>query len=51
MQPLIDQGQLILPFGDFEAAAGQGYYLVHPLRESVPVRVRVMIEWLRECAQ
>lgn len=50
VQPLIDQGQLILPFGDFESIAGQGYYLVHPRRETVPVRVRVMMEWLRVIA-
>lgn len=50
VQPLIDQGLLILPLGDFEPAVGQGYYLVHPPRASVPVRVRVMIEWLLECA-
>ncbi|TDF84457.1 DNA-binding transcriptional regulator DsdC [Pseudomonas sp. H9] len=51
VQPLIEQGQLILPFGDFEPAAGQGYYLVYPVREPLPLRMQVMIEWLREVAQ
>ncbi|MGH8466286.1 MAG: LysR substrate-binding domain-containing protein, partial [Pseudomonas sp.] len=50
VQPLIDQGALILPLGDFQASTGQGYYLVHPRREQLPMRVKVMIEWLRECA-
>ncbi|KJK08311.1 DNA-binding transcriptional regulator DsdC [Pseudomonas tussilaginis] len=51
VQPLIDQGLLILPLGEFEPAVGQGYYLVHPPRDPLPLRVRVMIEWLRECAE
>lgn len=46
VQPLIDQGLLVLPLGDFESVAGQGYYLVHPPREPMPLRIRVMIEWL-----
>jgi len=50
VQPLLDQGLLILPFGGFEPTAGQGYYLVHPPREPVPLRVKVMIEWLQACA-
>lgn len=48
VQPLIDQGLLVLPLGGFEPTAGQGYYLVHPPREPVPLRVQVMIEWLLE---
>ncbi|CAI8841470.1 DNA-binding transcriptional regulator DsdC [Pseudomonas donghuensis] len=50
VQPLLDQGALILPLGGFSQAAGQGYYLVHPPREPLAQRVRVMVEWLRECA-
>ncbi|WP_442113676.1 DNA-binding transcriptional regulator DsdC [Pseudomonas sp. NUPR-001] len=50
VQPLIEQGQLILPFADFQAA-GQGYYLVYPAREAIPLRLQVMIEWLREVSR
>ncbi|QBF27048.1 DNA-binding transcriptional regulator DsdC [Pseudomonas tructae] len=50
VQPLLDQGALILPLGGFSQTAGQGYYLVHPPREPMPLRVQVMIDWLRECA-
>ncbi|CAM3774604.1 DNA-binding transcriptional regulator DsdC [Pseudomonas wadenswilerensis] len=49
VQPLLDQGALILPLVGFSQTPGQGYYLVHPPHDPLPLRLRVMIEWLQGC--
>ncbi|MFM2087316.1 MAG: hypothetical protein RLZZ237_2185 [Pseudomonadota bacterium] len=46
VQPWLDSGQLILPFGGFSLASSQAYYLVHAARKPLPARVQALVEWL-----
>ncbi|WP_425251552.1 DNA-binding transcriptional regulator DsdC [Janthinobacterium sp. NFX145] len=46
VQPWLDSGQLILPFGDFSLASPQAYYLVHSGRAALPARVQALFDWL-----
>lgn len=46
----IDSGELVLPFGGFREVTGYGYSLVHPPHETMPRRLKVLIEWLVEQA-
>ncbi|MGK5079906.1 DNA-binding transcriptional regulator DsdC [Janthinobacterium sp. HLX7-2] len=53
VQPWLDSGQLILPFGGFTLASPQAYYLVHresSLRGPLPVRMQALRDWLLEQA-
>ena len=45
VQPWIDSGQLVLPFGGFALASPQAYYLVHAAR-TLPARVQALLDWL-----
>lgn len=45
-QHLLD-GSLVLPFGDFIEANGQGYHLVHRPLDPMPRRLQALIDWLR----
>ena len=45
MQPWIDSGKLVLPFGGFALASPQAYYLVHAAR-TLPARVQALLDWL-----
>ncbi|WFR76976.1 DNA-binding transcriptional regulator DsdC [Janthinobacterium rivuli] len=46
VQPWLDSGQLILPFGGFALAGPQAYYLVHAARTPLPARVQALFDWL-----
>ncbi|MDZ5633770.1 DNA-binding transcriptional regulator DsdC [Janthinobacterium sp. GMG1] len=46
VQPWLDSGQLILPFGGFALASPQAYYLVHAARTPLPGRVQALFDWL-----
>ena len=46
VQPWVDSGQLVLPFGDFSLASPQAYYLVHSGRAALPARVQALFDWL-----
>ncbi|MCA1859281.1 DNA-binding transcriptional regulator DsdC [Janthinobacterium sp. HSC-3S05] len=46
VQPCLDSGQLILPFGGFALASPQAYYLVHSGRAALPARVQALFDWL-----
>jgi len=46
VQPWLDSGQLILPFGGFSLPSPQAYYLVHAARTPLPARVQALVEWL-----
>lgn len=45
VQPWLDSGQLILPFGPFALRSPQAYYLVHAARP-LPARVQLLLDWL-----
>ena len=45
VQPWVDSGQLVLPFGGFALAGPQAYYLVHAARP-LPARVQALLDWL-----
>ncbi|PIG30891.1 LysR family D-serine deaminase transcriptional activator [Janthinobacterium sp. 35] len=45
VQPWVDSGQLVLPFGGFALASSQAYYLVHAARP-LPARVQALLDWL-----
>ena len=45
VQPWIDSGKLVLPFGGFALASPQAYYLVHAARP-LPARVQALLDWL-----
>ena len=45
VQPWVDSGQLVLPFGGFALASPQAYYLVHAARP-LPARVQALLDWL-----
>lgn len=45
VQPWLDSGQLVLPFGGFALASPQAYYLVHAAR-ALPARVQALLDWL-----
>ena len=45
VQPWVDSGQLVLPFGGFALASPQAYYLVHAAR-TLPARVQALLDWL-----
>ncbi|MND73390.1 Glycine cleavage system transcriptional activator [compost metagenome] len=51
VQPHVDRGELVLPFGGFSRSGHYDYYLVHPPLGTVPKRVLVFMNWLRECAR
>ncbi|MFW8696369.1 LysR substrate-binding domain-containing protein, partial [Mesorhizobium japonicum] len=51
VQPWLDSGQLILPFGGFSVASSQAYYLVHAAKSRLPPRVDVVVRWLLGQAQ
>ncbi|MFZ4875649.1 DNA-binding transcriptional regulator DsdC [Janthinobacterium sp. Mn2066] len=51
VQPWLDSGQLVLPFGGFNVASPQAYHLVHAARSPLPARVQVLMEWLLGQAQ
>ena len=46
VQPWVDSGQLVLPFGGFALASPQAYYLVHSGRAALPARVQALFDWL-----
>lgn len=46
VQPWLDSGQLVLPFGGFALASPQAYYLVHSARAVLPARVQALVDWL-----
>ncbi|KAB8058897.1 DNA-binding transcriptional regulator DsdC [Janthinobacterium sp. FT14W] len=46
VQPWLDSGQLLLPFGGFDLASPQAYYLVHGARAALPARVQALLDWL-----
>lgn len=46
----VQDGELVLPFGEFSEVFNYGYYLVHPVHESMPKRLRALIDWLVEQA-
>ncbi|SFX43155.1 LysR family transcriptional regulator, D-serine deaminase activator [Janthinobacterium lividum] len=46
VQPWLDSGQLILPFGGFALPSPQAYYLVHSGRAALPARVQALFDWL-----
>ncbi|MBB5609346.1 MULTISPECIES: DNA-binding transcriptional regulator DsdC [unclassified Janthinobacterium] len=46
VQPWLDSGQLVLPFGGFSLASSQAYYLVHAARTPLPARVQALVKWL-----
>lgn len=46
VQPWLDSGQLVLPFGGFDLASPQAYYLVHGARAALPARVQALLDWL-----
>ncbi|WP_369958901.1 DNA-binding transcriptional regulator DsdC [Pseudomonas benzenivorans] len=46
----IARGELLLPLGGFAPVGGCAYYLVHPAREPLPLRLQLFIDWLRQCA-
>jgi len=50
VQDRIDKGELVLPFGGFSQQGRHDYFLVHPPRDPLPVRVQVLIDWLKACA-
>ena len=45
VQPWLDSGQLVLPFGPFALRSPQAYYLVHAARP-LPARVQALLDWL-----
>ena len=45
LQPWLDSGQLLLPFGAFDLPSPQAYYLVHAARP-LPARVQALFDWL-----
>ena len=45
VQPWLDSGQLVLPFGGFDLPSPQAYYLVHAAR-ALPARVQALSDWL-----
>lgn len=50
VQTHVDSGELVLPLGGFCRSGHYDYYLVHPVLDSVPKRLAVFMDWLRECA-
>lgn len=46
----VQDGELVLPFGEFSQAVNYGYYLVHPTLETMPKRLKALIAWLVEKA-
>ncbi|NNA96869.1 DNA-binding transcriptional regulator DsdC [Pseudomonas gessardii] len=46
----VQDGELVLPFGGFSEAVNYGYYLVHPAHETLPRRLKALIDWLTEQA-
>lgn len=46
----VQDGELVLPFGGFREAFNYGYYLVHPAHETLPRRLKALIDWLVEQA-
>ncbi|MDO8040137.1 DNA-binding transcriptional regulator DsdC [Janthinobacterium sp. SUN137] len=46
VQPWLASGQLVLPFGGFNLASPQAYYLVHAARTALPARVQALSDWL-----
>ena len=51
VQKRIDRGELVLPFAGFSRSGHYDYYLVHPPLASIPQRLLVFMNWLRECAE
>lgn len=51
VQKHVQSGELVLPFGGFSQCGHYDYYLVHPPQNTVPKRLQVFMNWLRECAQ
>ena len=49
VQPWLDSGQLVSPFGGFDLPSPQAYYLVHAARP-LPARVQALFDWLLEQA-
>ena len=47
----VQDGELVLPFGGFREAFNYGYYLVHPAHETLPRRLKALIDWLVEQAR
>ncbi|UOK40261.1 DNA-binding transcriptional regulator DsdC [Pseudomonas palleroniana] len=46
----VQNGELVLPFGGFREVVNYGYYLVHPTHETMPRRLKALIDWLVEQA-
>ncbi|MBJ2264531.1 DNA-binding transcriptional regulator DsdC [Pseudomonas sp. MF6787] len=47
----VQDRELVLPFGGFREAFNYGYYLVHPAHETLPRRLKALIDWLVEQAR
>ncbi|MCY1184415.1 HTH-type transcriptional regulator DsdC [compost metagenome] len=50
VQKRVDSGELVLPLAGFSRSGHYDYYLVHPPLGTVPKRLLVFMNWLRECA-
>ncbi|AFQ49878.1 D-serine deaminase transcriptional activator [Burkholderia cepacia GG4] len=50
VQKRIDDGELILPFGEFSQRSPYSYYLVHTPDSELPLRTAVFVAWLSERA-
>lgn len=51
VQKHIDSGELVLPLAGFSRSGHYDYYLVHPPLSTIPKRLLVFMNWLRECAR
>jgi LysR family D-serine deaminase transcriptional activator len=51
VQKRIDDGELVLPFGEFSQRCPYSYYLVHPQMAETPPRTSVFVAWLNEKAK
>ncbi|MCY1179541.1 D-serine deaminase transcriptional activator [compost metagenome] len=50
VQKRVDRGELVLPLAEFSRSGRYDYYLVHPSLGTIPKRLLVFMNWLRECA-
>ncbi|VVO18526.1 DNA-binding transcriptional regulator DsdC [Pseudomonas fluorescens] len=50
VQKRVDRGELVLPLAGFSRSGHYDYYLVHPPLGTIPKRLLVFMNWLRECA-
>lgn len=48
VQPWVEQGRLVLPFGGFERVGDYDYYVVYPRQTTLKPSVQVFVDWLVE---